>query len=83
MGLRTPVVVLGFLIMWETLPMASGDLGVCMLPPDSGVCFILQERWYYDFHKKRCLPFTWGGCKANENNFVNRATCMEACGRYG
>nr|XP_060627762.1 kunitz-type serine protease inhibitor textilinin-2-like [Anolis sagrei ordinatus] len=83
MGVGIPVLFLGFLLLWETLPTASGDLGICILPPDPGICFILQQRWYFHFKKKECLPFTWGGCWANENNFISRKACVDACGRYG
>ncbi|XP_042318258.1 whey acidic protein-like [Sceloporus undulatus] len=57
--------------------------GVCMLPPDPGLCFVLEERWYFDYHLQKCRPFTWGGCKANENNFKDRRECEAACMRYG
>jgi len=35
------------------------------------------ERWH---HKDgQCLPFTWGGCGGNDNNFVSKAKCETYC----
>ncbi|KAL7990132.1 hypothetical protein Chor_010486 [Crotalus horridus] len=59
------------LVLWANLCMASGDLGICILPPDGGLCYTLQKRWYFDYEKKTCLPFSWTGCGGNENNFEN------------
>ncbi|CAI5778632.1 WAP four-disulfide core domain protein 6B-like [Podarcis lilfordi] len=71
-----------FVALWAKLPMVSADLGICIIPPDEGLCFILQERWYYSYEKKECLPFNWGGCQGNENNFESRKLCEAACSRY-
>uniref|UniRef100_A0A8C5WUQ5 BPTI/Kunitz inhibitor domain-containing protein n=1 Tax=Laticauda laticaudata TaxID=8630 RepID=A0A8C5WUQ5_LATLA len=57
--------------------------GICILPPDGGLCYNLQERWYFDYEKKTCLPFSWSGCGGNENNFKSRPECQKACSRYG
>ncbi|XP_053250743.1 kunitz-type serine protease inhibitor bitisilin-2-like [Podarcis raffonei] len=71
-----------FIALWAKLPVVSADLGICIIPPDEGLCFILQERWYFSYERKECLPFTWGGCHGNENNFESRKLCEAACSRY-
>uniref|UniRef100_A0A8D2KZ22 BPTI/Kunitz inhibitor domain-containing protein n=1 Tax=Varanus komodoensis TaxID=61221 RepID=A0A8D2KZ22_VARKO len=57
--------------------------GVCTLPADGGLCFMLEERWYFDHEEKKCQPFSWGGCGGNENNFGSRPECESACSPYG
>uniref|UniRef100_A0A8D2KZ61 Tissue factor pathway inhibitor n=1 Tax=Varanus komodoensis TaxID=61221 RepID=A0A8D2KZ61_VARKO len=52
---------------------------VCTLPADGGLCFMLEERWYFDHEEKKCQPFSWGGCGGNENNFGSRPECESAC----
>ncbi|XP_026581228.1 kunitz-type serine protease inhibitor NACI-like [Pseudonaja textilis] len=71
------------LVLWAKLCMTSGDLGICILPPDGGLCYNLRERWYFDYEKKTCLPFSWTGCGGNENNFESWPECQKACSRYG
>ncbi|XP_070604826.1 kunitz-type protease inhibitor 4 [Erythrolamprus reginae] len=71
------------LVLWANLCMTSGDLGICILPPDRGLCYTMRKRWYFDYERKECLPFSWSGCGGNENNFKDRLECQEACLRYG
>ncbi|KAM6454642.1 kunitz-type serine protease inhibitor homolog dendrotoxin K-like [Liasis olivaceus] len=72
-----------FLLLWANLCRISGDLGICILPPDGGLCYMMQERWYYHYEQKKCLPFSWTGCGGNENKFESRPECEKACSRYG
>jgi hypothetical protein len=48
---------------------------ICGLSPVTGRCRGLFPRWYYDQDQGRCLPFTYGGCGGNENNFASRQVC--------
>ncbi|XP_061486121.1 kunitz-like toxin PcKuz2 [Rhineura floridana] len=75
--------LLGSLGLWAKISTVSADLGICIIPPDGGLCFVLQEHWYYNYEKKMCLPFNWGGCGGNENNFESRKACESACSKYG
>lgn len=45
-----------------------------------GPCRGAFPRWYYDANVKTCKKFTYGGCKANMNNFVDQKECEQACG---
>ncbi|KAF7235785.1 Boophilin-H2 [Varanus komodoensis] len=64
-------------------PLGQPLRGVCTLPADGGLCFMLEERWYFDHEEKKCQPFSWGGCGGNENNFGSRPECESACSPYG
>ncbi|CAK7307150.1 Tissue factor pathway inhibitor 2 [Vulpes lagopus] len=53
----------------------------CLLPPDVGPCRALIPSYYYDRYTQSCLPFTYGGCRGNANNFETWEACDEACRR--
>jgi len=36
--------------------------GNCDLEPDSGGCFSLNSRYYFDKAEGKCKEFIWGGC---------------------
>ncbi|XP_012273912.1 kappaPI-actitoxin-Avd3d [Orussus abietinus] len=52
---------------------------VCELPMVKGNCRALMPRYRYDSRAKDCLPFNYGGCGGNRNNFLSREQCMETC----
>lgn len=54
---------------------------ICRLPKDEGRCRALFPRWYYDYRMKKCLPFNFGGCRGNENQFLTMADCDARCSR--
>ncbi|CAH8459277.1 unnamed protein product [Schistosoma guineensis] len=54
-------------------------IDVCRLPYDHGGCSNFEKRWYYDMHKRMCMPFTYGGCFGNSNRFVTKAECEGFC----
>ncbi|CAM4663608.1 unnamed protein product [Leuciscus chuanchicus] len=51
----------------------------CKSKPDSGPCFGMMERFYYNSSIMTCQTFTYGGCKGNQNNFVTKKECLESC----
>ncbi|XP_036100572.1 WAP four-disulfide core domain protein 8 [Molossus molossus] len=51
----------------------------CILPSDPGNCVRFTKQWYYDFKNKLCKPFRYGGCGGNNNNFLSKKDCLEAC----
>ncbi|KRZ68846.1 Papilin, partial [Trichinella papuae] len=53
----------------------------CMLPKKVGRCRGAFQRWYYDSSANKCRKFIYGGCDANENNFVGEEECISACVR--
>ena len=53
------------------------------MPKDVGINCDEEDsstRYYYNKQSKTCLPFNYGGCGGNENNFENVYDCHEACG---
>lgn len=59
-----------------SFPLSSDD---CQLSQDPGPCRGNMRRYYYDATQGRCLPFSYGGCQGNQNNFADETSCMEAC----
>lgn len=51
----------------------------CSLPPDTGPCRGFFVRWFYNPLTNLCLPFIYGGCQGNRNNFATQALCMSHC----
>uniref|UniRef100_A0A131Z2W5 Pancreatic trypsin inhibitor n=1 Tax=Rhipicephalus appendiculatus TaxID=34631 RepID=A0A131Z2W5_RHIAP len=52
---------------------------VCSQPQDPGPCYAYLRRFYYDKSQDRCLPFIFGGCLGNGNNFYTNAQCNRHC----
>lgn len=44
-----------------------------------GPCQGYNNRWYFDARKQMCVPFIYGGCRGNRNNFLTAEECNEAC----
>lgn len=54
-------------------------VAICLLPSTAGPCRGNFERWYFDVGMQKCLPFSYGGCRGNENRFETMDECTEAC----
>ena len=54
----------------------------CGLPPETGDCRALFDKWYYDAKQRKCLMFQYGGCGGNLNNFDSAESCQRFCGGY-
>ncbi|XP_077192222.1 uncharacterized protein LOC143836618 [Paroedura picta] len=52
---------------------------VCKQHPDSGPCSNCIERYYYNSTSNTCRPFTYGGCKGNDNRFQSELECLIVC----
>jgi hypothetical protein len=52
----------------------------CILEPDPGSCLAAMGRWAFDATTGLCLPFTYGGCGGNGNNFETIESCYASCG---
>jgi len=56
---------------------------VCIVQRDSGPCRSNHTRYYYDSENRKCLPFAYGGCRGNRNNFDSIDKCDKVCGFLG
>ncbi|XP_068273566.1 kunitz-type protease inhibitor 2 [Nyctibius grandis] len=52
----------------------------CALPPVTGPCRASFLRWYYSPGNRTCRPFTYGGCRGNQNNHQSEEECLSRCG---
>uniref|UniRef100_A0A670YBY2 BPTI/Kunitz inhibitor domain-containing protein n=1 Tax=Pseudonaja textilis TaxID=8673 RepID=A0A670YBY2_PSETE len=57
----------------------TGSSEICLQPPLKGSCRAIHYRWYYDKHSHTCVPFIYGGCQGNDNNFISFTECSETC----
>ena len=52
---------------------------VCTLPKAAGSCADWTARFHYDVIAGKCVHFWYGNCHGNNNNFLTRAECQQAC----
>lgn len=52
---------------------------ICMLNAEAGPCRAYFQRWTFNTMKAMCIPFTYGGCRGNRNNFLTEEDCVRAC----
>ncbi|KAM6956044.1 amyloid beta (A4) precursor protein b isoform 1-T1 [Lycodopsis pacificus] len=52
---------------------------VCWARAESGPCHAMLERWYFLPEEGRCVPFLFGGCGGNRNNFDSEEYCLAVC----
>ena len=52
---------------------------MCEQAKDSGPCYAYENRFYFDKEQDKCLPFTYGGCQGNNNNFESMEACETRC----
>ncbi|XP_046817406.1 spondin-1 [Vespa crabro] len=61
-----------------TFDMATAKV-VCMEEVDVGPCRGYFQRWAFDPRKLMCVPFGYGGCRGNRNNFLTPEECNLTC----
>lgn len=52
---------------------------VCMEQADPGPCRGYFQRWAFVPQKLMCVPFGYGGCRGNRNNFLTAEECNNTC----
>lgn len=62
-----------------TFDMATAKL-VCMEETDVGPCRGDFQRWAFNSKELSCIPFEYGGCRGNRNNFLTFKECSNNCG---
>ncbi|KAG7223899.1 hypothetical protein INR49_015155 [Caranx melampygus] len=51
----------------------------CGAPPETGPCFGMHQRYYYNATSLSCQLFNYGGCLGNQNNFKTERDCLQKC----
>lgn len=51
----------------------------CQSPADTGRCRALLGRFHWNVELQKCLPFNFGGCGGNANNFETSEACEVTC----
>ncbi|XP_017273938.1 kunitz-type protease inhibitor 1a [Kryptolebias marmoratus] len=55
----------------------------CMVPMKTGPCRGAFPRWHFNAASGSCEEFTFGGCRGNLNNYLNKDECIKACADIG
>jgi hypothetical protein len=58
---------------------SAGLADACTFPIDSGPCDAAIRRFGFDQDTGLCLPFLYGGCEGNANNFTTPVECYKRC----
>uniref|UniRef100_A0A2M4A1L1 Spondin-1 n=2 Tax=Anopheles triannulatus TaxID=58253 RepID=A0A2M4A1L1_9DIPT len=56
---------------------------ICSQAPEAGPCRGRYQRYAFASNQGTCVPFYYGGCRGNRNNFVTADDCMQTCGTRG
>ena len=49
------------------------------MSPKTGKCRAAFKRFFYNKESGDCETFTYGGCDANANNFMDKEACENRC----
>ncbi|XP_067431002.1 protein AMBP-like [Thunnus thynnus] len=62
----------------DDTPLFNGT-EACKAEPDTGPCFGMHQRYYYNSSAMSCEIFKFGGCLGNQNNFQSERECLQRC----
>ncbi|KAG8010636.1 Protein AMBP [Nibea albiflora] len=65
--------------MADSTIVTKQDKEACKAAPDTGPCFGLHRRYFYNASSMSCELFNYGGCLGNQNNFENERICLQRC----
>ncbi|MEQ2172045.1 hypothetical protein GOODEAATRI_016943 [Goodea atripinnis] len=73
----------GKLKMTRTVLSLSVFTEACNAAPDTGPCFGIHDRFFYNSSSMSCELFKYGGCLGNQNNFKTERECLQRCRTEG
>ncbi|XP_072227540.1 protein AMBP-like [Leuresthes tenuis] len=62
----------------DQTPLFNGTVA-CKEAPDTGPCFGIHQRYFYNSSSMSCELFQYGGCLGNQNNFESERECLQRC----
>ncbi|KAF5917484.1 kunitz-type protease inhibitor 4 [Diceros bicornis minor] len=79
-----------FIFFLLTTPLMSGVAKIaemicgelkdpCVMEKDTGSCFEVHFRYFYNKTARRCQRFVYTGCNGNLNNYKLKIECDVAC----
>jgi len=82
---KSPLVRSGFIQSETPQPESNSkifelsEVDPCTLEVKKGVCRGYFPRYYFSAEENKCLPFQFGGCRGNKNNFYTIEACEALC----
>ncbi|XP_075383832.1 kunitz-type protease inhibitor 4 [Tenrec ecaudatus] len=82
-----------FICSWWTVPLMGGVAKItelicgelkdpCTMDVESGSCFEIHFRYFYNKTSKTCQSFFYSGCDGNLNNYKLKIECQVACDEH-
>ncbi|XP_023405662.1 kunitz-type protease inhibitor 4 [Loxodonta africana] len=79
-----------FIFSWLIVPLMGGINKInkmtcgeltdpCLMGMNSGSCFEIHFRYFYNKTSRRCESFYYSGCDGNLNNYKLKIECEVAC----
>ena len=62
-----------------TIPRNPNAPAACYLAMDDGPCRSPIYRYFWNPEFNKCIPFRYGGCGGNDNNFLSEEACEGMC----
>ena len=64
------------------LEVEDEEFDPCFMEKTVGRCRGALNRFYFEPKTKTCEPFKYGGCMGNPNNFADKKSCEQTCGKH-
>lgn len=64
------------------LETGNEEFDPCFSEKNIGRCRGAFNRFYFNAETKTCEPFKYGGCMGNGNNFADKKSCEQRCGKH-
>uniref|UniRef100_A0A224Y243 Pancreatic trypsin inhibitor n=1 Tax=Rhipicephalus zambeziensis TaxID=60191 RepID=A0A224Y243_9ACAR len=65
------------------IPKDASSQSCSSMPDDAGDCDSHVDEWYFNSEEQKCMPFMYGDCPRNGNEFKNEDECKNICMKPG